>query len=97
MSPTEQINPFPEVRDSVNVTCTYMLYVAMLTRQFYQPFDGFSERNVHTCRNQIPKSGPLYSEVPRLRSRLEIFLLTARPVGLEGFSSLSRLKIRESF
>lgn len=43
--------------------------------------EGFSERNVHTCRNQIPKSGPSYSEVPRLRSRLEIFLLTARPAG----------------
>ena len=24
MSPAEQINPFPEVRDSVKVTCTHM-------------------------------------------------------------------------
>ena len=52
MSPAEQINPFPEVRDSVNVTCTYMLYVAMLTRQFYQPCEGFTNA---TC-TRMPES-----------------------------------------
>ena len=52
MSPAEQINPVPEVRNSVNVTCTYMLYVAMLTRQFYQPCEGFT--NV-TC-TYMPES-----------------------------------------
>ena len=82
MSPVEQINPVPEVRDSVNVTCTYMLYVAMLTRQFYQPCEGFTNA---TC-TYMPESDSEERAVIFRNAASAVALGNVPPDGASGVS-----------